>query len=120
MNQTEVSMSVNTASNMSPGESMLADQQDSQTSQSESTQMNIFGSNIYQKLPHPFNQKLKELPIADGSDVNLLCDFLLGISHMNRIRQIMVPMIHELLLYPYCRGEGLDLLIYKLFLLERV
>jgi hypothetical protein len=41
MNQTEVSMSVNTASNMSPGESMLADQQDSQNSQSKPIQMNI-------------------------------------------------------------------------------
>jgi hypothetical protein len=110
MSHQEVSMSVNTGSNSSPDESMPAEQHNLHARHSDSVTMNIFNSKIYQKLPHPFSQRLKELPIVDGSDVNLLCDFLLGVIRMYQEGQLMTSTIHEIL-YPYCRGEVLELLV---------
>ena len=35
----------------------------------------VFTPHFYQRLPHPLSHLLKELPVVDGADVNLLCDF---------------------------------------------
>lgn len=69
----------------------------------------VVDSRMYQKWPHPFTTLLKELPLVDGSNVELLCDFLLKAVHLQQDGQIRVPNIYELL-YPYCKGEVLLLL----------
>ena len=35
----------------------------------------VFTPHFYQRLPHPLSHLLKELPVVDGTDVNLSCDF---------------------------------------------
>ena len=35
----------------------------------------VFTPHLYQRLPHPLSHLLKELPVVDRTDVNLLCDF---------------------------------------------
>ena len=31
---------------------------------------------FYQRLPHPLSHLVTELPVVDGTDANLLCDFM--------------------------------------------
>jgi hypothetical protein len=69
----------------------------------------LFTSHLYQKLPHPFSQSLKELPVIDGRDVNSLLEFLLRLIRMNQVGQIITPGSYEVL-YPHCRGEVLQIL----------
>ena len=64
----------------------------------------IYNFQEFQKLPNPVSYLLKELPIIDGNDARLLCDFLLKIIHISTLGQIKEPMLFQLL-YPYCRGE---------------
>jgi hypothetical protein len=35
----------------------------------------VFTPHFYQMLPHLLSHLLKEIPVVDGTDVNLLCDF---------------------------------------------
>jgi hypothetical protein len=69
----------------------------------------LFMPHLFQQLPQPFSQSLKELPIIDGRDVNSLLDFLLRLIRMNQVSQIMTPGYYKIL-YPYCRGEVLQIL----------
>ena len=68
-----------------------------------------FLSITYQKLPHPITHLLNELPQVDGCNVNVLCEFLLKVSHLRQVSQVAEPTIYELL-YPLCKGEVLVLL----------
>jgi hypothetical protein len=68
-----------------------------------------FTSKNYQKLTNPLSYLLKELPVVDGNDAHLLCDFLLKVITICKVGQITKPTIYELL-YPYCRGELLAFL----------
>jgi hypothetical protein len=108
--QQEVGRSGNLNSDAAVAESASAEQGDLQNTPAGSVPVYTFGSNIYQKLPHPFCQQIKELPIVDGSDVDKLLEFLLGMIRMNQVGQWREPMIYEVV-YPHCRGEVLDLLI---------
>ena len=63
-----------------------------------------FTPHFYQRLPHPLSHLLKELPIVDGTDVNLLCDFLLKVLKIRQVGQLPDQTIYEVM-YPYCRGE---------------
>ena len=36
----------------------------------------VFTPHLYQRLPHPLSHLVKELPVVDGTIVNLLCDFM--------------------------------------------
>jgi len=68
----------------------------------------VFTPHFYRRLPHPLSQLLKELPVVDGSDVNLVCDFLLKAIEIRQVGQMNDSAIYELM-YPYCRGELLAL-----------
>jgi hypothetical protein len=63
----------------------------------------VFTPHFYQRLPHPLSHLLKELPIVDVTDVNLLCD-LLKVLKICQVGQMTDPTIYEIM-YPYCRGE---------------
>jgi hypothetical protein len=52
---------------------------------------------------------LKEMPQVDGSNVKILCEFLLKAIRLSQVGQFKEPTIYELL-YPHCRGEVLILL----------
>jgi hypothetical protein len=106
----QAGMPSNLGSSSSPDEVMPEQQFNSHANHSVPVVNNIFTSNIYQKLPHPFSQTLSELPIIDGSDVNALWEFLLRVIHMNQVGQLTMPGNYEIL-YPYCRGEVLHLLL---------
>jgi hypothetical protein len=47
---------------------------------------------------------LKELPVVDGTDVSLLCDFLQKVLKIRQVGQMTEPTIYEIMC-PYCRGE---------------
>jgi len=68
----------------------------------------VFTPHIYQRLPHPLSHLLKELPVVDSTDVNLLCDFLLKVIKIRHVGQMNESAIYELM-YPYCRGKLLGL-----------
>ena len=68
----------------------------------------VFTPHFYQRLPHPLSHLLKELPVVDGTDVNLLCDFLLNVIKIRQVGQMTEATIYEIM-YPYCRGELLAL-----------
>jgi hypothetical protein len=63
-----------------------------------------FTSGVYQRLDNPLNYLLKELPVVDGNDPRVLCDFLLKVINISKVGHIQEPTIYELL-YPYCKGE---------------
>ena len=63
---------------------------------------------FYQRLPHPLSHLLKELPVVDGTDVKLLCDFLLKVIKLGQVGQMNDSAIYKLL-YRNCRGELLGL-----------
>jgi hypothetical protein len=64
----------------------------------------VFTPHLYHRLTHPLNHILKELPVVDGTDVNLLCDFLLKVLKIRQVGQFPDQTIYEVM-YPYCRGE---------------
>lgn len=66
----------------------------------------VFTPHFYRRLPHPLSHLLKELPIMDGTDVNLWCDFLLKVLKIRQVGQKTEPTIYEIM-YPYCRAEPL-------------
>ena len=68
----------------------------------------VFTLHFYQRLPHPLSHLLKEIPVLDGTDVNLLFDFLLKVVKIRRVGQMNDSAIHELM-YRYCRDELLAL-----------
>jgi hypothetical protein len=39
----------------------------------------VFTPHFYQRLPQPLSHLLKEIPVVDGTNVSLLCDFLLKV-----------------------------------------
>jgi len=52
---------------------------------------------FYQRLPHPLCHLLKELLLVDGTDVNLLCDFLLKVTKIRHVGQMNDWAIYELM-----------------------
>ena len=68
----------------------------------------MFTPHFYHRLPHHLSHLLKEIPVQDGTDVNLLCDFLLKVIKICQVGQMNDSAIYELM-YPYCRGELLAL-----------
>jgi hypothetical protein len=60
----------------------------------------MFISHIYQRLPHPLDDLLKEVPVVDGTEVNLVWDFLFKAIHARRVSQTKDQLILQLL-YPY-------------------
>jgi hypothetical protein len=60
----------------------------------------VFTPHFYQRLPHLLSHLLKELPVVDGTDVNLLCDFLLKIFKIRQVGQMTESTIYEIM-YPY-------------------
>jgi hypothetical protein len=64
----------------------------------------VLTPHFYQRLPHPLSRLLKELPVVDGTDVKLLCDFLLKVLKIRQVGQMPDQTIYEVM-YPYCRGE---------------
>jgi hypothetical protein len=68
----------------------------------------VFTPHFYQRLPHPLSHLVKELPVVDGIDVNLLCDFLAQVLKIRYVGQMAERTIYEIM-YPCCRGELLTL-----------
>jgi len=68
----------------------------------------VFSPHFYQRLPHSLSNLIKELPVVDDTDVNLLCEFLLKVLKASQVGQMSDSAIYELM-YPYCRGELLAL-----------
>lgn len=68
----------------------------------------MFTPHLYQRLPHPLSHLLKELPIVDGMDANILCEFLLKVIKIRQAGQMNDSAVYEVM-YPYCRGELLAL-----------
>jgi hypothetical protein len=117
--QQEVGRSGNLNNNPARDESASVEPRDPQNMLAGSDPVHNFGSNIYQKLPHPLLQQIKELPIVDGTDVDKLLDFLLGMIRLNQVGQWQVPMIYEVV-YSHCRGKVLDLLIKAIAVCENL
>jgi len=72
-----------------------------------------FTRHFYQRLPNLLSHKFKEIPVADGTDVNVLCDLLLKVIKIRQVRQMNDSAIYELM-YPYCRGELLALVTHAI------
>jgi hypothetical protein len=58
--------------------------------------------------PIPLGHLLKELNVMDGTDVSLLCDFLLKVLKIRQVGQMADYTIYETI-YPCYRGELLAL-----------
>jgi hypothetical protein len=78
-----------------------------------------FTSGVYQRLDNPLNYLLKELPVVDGNDPRILCDFLLKVTNISKVGHIQEPTIYELL-YPYCKGKMGALLKQSLTACEKL
>jgi hypothetical protein len=109
-NQTELGRSGNVINSPAKDELASAELQNLQSPSLGTVPVRNWAFSSYQKLPHPFCNQLQQLPIVDGSDVELLLDFLLGVVRMNKVAQWSVPMVYEVL-YSHCKGEFLNLLI---------
>jgi hypothetical protein len=68
---------------------------------SYSGDVTAFTSNIYQKLVNSLTYQLKSIPVVDGNDAPLLCEFLSKVITICNVGQMAAPTIYELL-YPYC------------------
>lgn len=68
-----------------------------------------FSSHIYQRLPHPLSNILNEIPMVDGTNVNLVCEFLLTARKLRQLSQLPDQLILELT-YLYCWDNLLALL----------
>ena len=64
----------------------------------------VFIHHFYQRLPHPLSHLLKELSVVDGTDVSILCDFLLKVLKIRHVVQMTDQEIYKIM-YPYCRYE---------------
>jgi len=64
----------------------------------------VFTTHFYQILPHPLSHLMKELPVVDGSDVNLLCFLMTQVLKIRQIGQMTESTIYEIM-YPCCRSE---------------
>jgi hypothetical protein len=78
-----------------------------------------FTSGVYQGLDNPLNYLSKELPVVDGNDPRVLCNFLLKVINILKVGHIQEPTIYELL-YPYCKGEMGALLKQSLTACEKL
>jgi hypothetical protein len=74
-----------------------------------------FSSQLYQRLPHPLANFLKEIPVVDGADVNTLWDFLSKAVHIRRVGQVQDQHMLELL-HHYCRDSLLTQVVESLSL----
>jgi len=63
----------------------------------------VFAPHFYQRLTHPLSHLLKERPVANGTYVNLVCDFLLKVLKICK-GAMTESTIYESM-YPYCRGD---------------
>jgi hypothetical protein len=72
-----------------------------------------FSSGLFQTLTNPLSVLIKELPIVDGNDIQLLLQFLLKANTIIEVGRIFGPTIYELL-YNCCRGELLLCLRHSL------
>jgi len=63
----------------------------------------VFTPHFYRRLAHPLNHLMKELPVVDGTDVNLLCDFMIQVLKIRQVGQMTESTIYEIM-YPCCRG----------------
>jgi hypothetical protein len=68
---------------------------------------------FYQKIPHPLTNSIKEIPTIDGSQINLVWEFVIKASRLCKMGHFNAPVNYEVL-YPYCKGEALELLIQSL------
>jgi hypothetical protein len=68
-----------------------------------------FTSNIYQNFTNPLSYLVKALPVVDGNDAHVFCEFLLKVINIRKVGQISEPTIYEHL-YPCCRGDLLTCL----------
>jgi hypothetical protein len=64
----------------------------------------VFTPHLYQRLPHPISHLLKELDVADGTRVDILCEFLLKVIKIREIWPLNDTATYELM-YLHCRGE---------------
>ena len=67
-------------------------------------------SQNFQKLPNPASYLLKKLPIVDGNDAFILCEFLLKVMDISVLGHIQASDLFEIL-HPYCRGEMLTCVV---------
>jgi hypothetical protein len=58
----------------------------------------------YQRLLHPLSHLLKEFDVADGTSVDVLCEFLSKVIRIPEIGQLSYTATYEVM-YPHCRGE---------------
>ena len=79
----------------------------------------VFIHHFYQSLPHPLSHLPKELPVVNGTDVNLLCDFLLKVLRIRQVGQMADQAIYEIT-YPYCRSELIALVTNAVTAMERI
>jgi hypothetical protein len=79
----------------------------------------VFTPHFYQRLSHPLSNLLKELPVVDGTDVSLLCDFLLKVLKIRQAGQMTELTIYEIM-YPYYRGELLALVTNAVTTMENL
>jgi hypothetical protein len=77
----------------------------------------VFTPHFYHRLSHPLSHLLKEHPVVNGTDVSLLCDFLLKVLKIRQVGQMTEPTIYEIM-YPYCRGEILALVTNAITAME--
>jgi hypothetical protein len=78
----------------------------------------VFTPHFYQRLPHPLSHLVKELPVVNDTDVNLLCDFMTQVLKIRQERQMMESTIYEIM-YPCCRGELLTFVMQAITTLGR-
>jgi hypothetical protein len=67
-------------------------------------------SEFYQKIPNPFGNIIKELPIIDGSQISRLWEFIVKTLRLSKMGQLNSAAIYEVL-YPFCKEEVLELLM---------
>jgi hypothetical protein len=70
-------------------------------------------SKFYQKIPHPLSNSIEEMPTIDGSQIDLVWEFVIKASRLCKMGHFNAPLIYEVL-YPYCKGEALELLTQSL------
>jgi hypothetical protein len=64
----------------------------------------VFTPHLYQRLPHPLSNLIKELETVDRTKVQQLCDFLLKVLKIKEIGQLSEASTFELI-FPRCREE---------------
>jgi hypothetical protein len=64
----------------------------------------VFTPQLYQRFPHPLSNLIKDLPVADETEVNCLYNFLLRLPKVRQVAQMKNSAMYELMC-PYCKGE---------------